>query len=234
VHALLVFRGHFVPSFPFIGGGALPINKLLLRDIWSVRIFIFVPFAESAKTNMESTKGCPIFRLQRALLRLANLNGLDFDNHILSAGHVLIAIFDIEMKKLVLQDSVKKKVGPLLLKALQSFEFCFDEQYHQFPVTTVEDACRIRSGWQFLMDEYQNYFVLTEHEDIGKLLRDHCVMLSLGSLNERFSTYTPRENDPIIDVSEILSKMIVMNVDGKHPWWFSANLGYTVNLMNVQ
>jgi hypothetical protein len=183
---------------------------------------------------MESTKDCPILRLQRALLCLANLNVMDFDNHILVAGDVLIAIFDIQMGRLVLQDSVKKKVGPLLVKALQSFEFCFDEQYHQFPVTTVEDACYIRSGWQFLMDEYQNYFVLADHEGIGKLLQDHCVMLGLGNLNHRISNYSRGENDPITDVSEMLNNMIVMNVDRKHPWWFSANLGYHVSLMNVQ
>jgi len=168
-----------------------------------------------ATENTES-----VIELYNALVTLTNTEEEDRDKRAYQAGQVLFEIFDIETDKRTLTESEKKKIGPLLIKALPSIELCIDFEALRFFDTNFMGACYTRSGLQFLLDRYENYFPEEDLEKTGETLQTFLTYLDIEDLDGLLASYTLGEFDPCYSkFQRVCEKLKEVGAEEKHSWW---------------
>jgi hypothetical protein len=134
--------------------------------------------------------------------------------------NIIIAIFNIELHGIKLTNTEKERIGPILLSTLPYLETCIDEETLCFPTCSFENACHFRSGVQFLLDSYDNYFPSEDIESTGITLQkfeEH--HLDLPSFDAMLINHTAGENDPFIDVTDSKNSMDKLHTKTPHTWW---------------
>ena len=135
------------------------------------------------------------------------------------ADLIFFAIFDLEIEEVLVTEEQKDKLGPLIHQSLPYLEACIDNEALNFPTSSFESACYLRSGLQFLLDNYSNYFPEEELERAGERISSFRESLDLDDLDRSLREYTHREFDPHYDVSETTTKLEDMGLIDQHFWW---------------
>ena len=135
------------------------------------------------------------------------------------ADNVFLAIFDLEIEQIVLGEEEKVKLGPLIHQSFPHLENCIYFEYMNFPTSSFVSACYIRSGLQFLLDNYSNYFPKQELEMVRERILIFRESLDLDDLDDSLREYTHREFEPFIDVSKTTTKLEDMGLIDQHFWW---------------
>ena len=164
-----------------------------------------------------------ISKLSKFLLLLSNVDKKDINKKIYFAEEVLFTIFDIEINLINLLENEKKKIGPLIIKSLRCIEECIDNETLNFLTSTISSACFLRSGVQFLIDNYENYFDNEDFdlETVAKTIKQFEIDLDLQDIDHHLKSYTFHDYDyfPEEDIARVKEKLEKINVKN-HPWWY--------------
>ena len=136
------------------------------------------------------------------------------------ADKVFFAIVELEMEQIMLGEEEKAELGPLIHQSLSHLENDIENKTDMFPSINFESACRIRSGLQFLLDNYSNYFPKEELERAGERISIFRENLDLDDLDGSLRKYTLPEYDSMSKVSKTLAKLEDMGLKDKHFWWW--------------
>jgi hypothetical protein len=172
---------------------------------------------------MDLSRCCPDVGLYNALVELIIIDEYEEERRATCARNILITIFNIEMIQFTLSPPAKAKIGSLILKALPSFELCFDQECYGFPVTNFVDACCVRSGWQFLVDNCRNFFVSADYENVYQKLRNYSHVFDLESVDVKLYLYDIEIPEPSSDIAYVSSALVLNNVAKDHSWWFPSS-----------
>ncbi len=169
------------------------------------------------------TRSDYISKLYKFLVLLSNCdmtNSEERERRIYLANEVLYAIFKIETNQIKLFESETKKIGPLIMKSLWDIEMCVDNEIFNFVESSIYSTCVLRSGVQFIIDNYTNYFDNEEFdlETIAKTIKEFERNLCMRYLDEKLKSYTNSDYDDPDMYAEIKEKF--EQIDSKnHPWW---------------
>ena len=162
---------------------------------------------------------------QNLLVTLKALQSSDNNNtHQLThiARDILYDIYDIELGQINLSESEKEEIGPLIIKALPAIELCVNYEAMCWLTTTIKNACIIRSGIQFLLDNHNNYFSQRDFEEYVQILFNLKPEIDLEDFDDLIKTYWLHEVKAYIDdkfIKETALKFKSLNTKTPHIWW---------------
>lgn len=73
------------------------------------------------------------------------------------AERVFFDIYDLGISGHVFSEDEKNELGPLLGIVMPNLEFCIRREYFHFPTSSYKSACYVRSGLQYLRDNYRDF-----------------------------------------------------------------------------
>jgi hypothetical protein len=132
---------------------------------------------------------------------------------------ILTLIFKIELNQIIPTYHQKSRIGPLIRSALDSIGMVMDTTIMDFPNKTYEKSCILRSGLQFLFDNYYHYFISPEQEHARNRLASFQEDRQLFRFDMAVDTYQAKYPQTRIDVSTITTRLQHIITATKHHWW---------------
>jgi hypothetical protein len=134
--------------------------------------------------------------------------------------YVLIRIYYMTMDEDIIDEVDRYMVGPLVFNVLPIIRWFvkWDDEDDDMIVTyKIEYECTIRSGLQFLMDNYDDFPLARDtRETLAQSLLQWRATLDLSEYDERFTKFA---SDPVYKLNRKRLYNISPRVPPHHWWW---------------
>ena len=153
---------------------------------------------------------------------LAVLTRADLDDSDGAIIDVFYNLYEVGLVRVEIVDHTdRNSIASLLKTVLPNMKTFVEDETDTFPSTTFECSCVVRSGLQFLLDNYRDFPTL------NKSLEEFKSSLDLEEFDDCFENYTPGIFDISIDL-QLVSTQIEKLPSHHYRWWSrGSNLGGT-------
>ena len=150
----------------------------------------------------------------RHLVQLKSIPETRQDEELLRyfGGKVLISLFHAGQAGYRFSDDERRIVGPLLEMALLNLEEKLYHEIDEFPTSSYHNVCSIRSGLQYLLDDYLLF--PTPDGDLQHTLTLWVPQLDLKRYDNYLWNYKPYPHQSVDD-----SSYHIHQTPNHHWWW---------------